>query len=119
MMKQMSEEMRQCIEDCARCAAVCAHTSHHCLGLGGEHASPEHQGLLHDCTQICGVSVAFMARLSPHASHLCRECAEICTACADDCERLASGDDVMTRCAETCRTCAQSCERMAAAGVGR
>ncbi len=112
-----SREMQQCIKDCAECATICAQTAHHCLGLGGRHASPEHQGLLQDCKQICAVAVGFMSRNSNYAMAVCRECAEICTACAEECDRMANGDQMMRQCAEVCRRCAQSCERMAAAGV--
>lgn len=112
-----SREVQQCIKDCAECASVCAQTAHHCLHLGGEHAAPEHQGLLQDCKAICGVAVGFMSRSSHHAGHICRECAEICAECASACDRIANGDAMMKQCAQTCRTCAQSCERMAGAGV--
>lgn len=112
-----NRETQQCIRDCGECATVCAQTTHHCLHLGGDHASPEHQGLLRDCAQICGVAVGFMARSSHHASEICRLCTEICVACADDCDRLADGDSMMKQCVQVCRKCAQSCEKMAAAGV--
>ena len=115
-----SKETLACMKDCAECAIICAQTAHHCLHLGGEHASPEHQGLLEDCRSICGTSVGFMARASHHAGHLCRECAEIGTEWAADCDRLADsggGDQLMKQCAQVCRKCAQSCEKMAAAHV--
>src|SRR5437016_4417524 len=76
-----SKETQQCIKDCAECASMCAQTAHHCLHLGGEHASPEHQGLLQDCKQICATALGFMSRASHHAGAICRECAEICNAC--------------------------------------
>jgi hypothetical protein len=85
--------------------------------MGGEHASPEHQNVMQDCKQICALAVGFMARESRHMGHVCRECAEICTARADDCDRMAHGDPLMKQCAEVCRRCAQSCEKMAGAGV--
>ncbi len=110
-------EMQQCIEDCGDCASTCAQTSHHCLHMGGEHAAPEHQGILRDCAQLCGVAVGFMARSSPRAAEICRMCAETCIECAADCDRLANGDPTMQRCAEVCRQCAKSCEHMASAGV--
>lgn len=112
-----SRETQGCIKDCADCASMCAQCAHYCLKMGGEHAAPEHQGLLHDCKAICGVAVGFMARGSHYAAAICRECAEICTACADACARLANGDQMMGQCAEVCRRCAQSCEKMASAGV--
>ncbi len=108
-----SADMQQCLTICGECAAVCAQTSHHCLGLGGDHASQNHQVLLQDCTSICATSACFMCRTSPHSADVCRMCADICTKCAAECDRVGKGDSMMTKCAETCRKCAQSCEKMA------
>lgn len=108
-----SREMLDCMKDCMECAGACAQTIHHCLHLGGEHASPEHQGLLRDCEEICGLAASFMSRSSHHAAEVCRQCATICAECADDCARLANGEQLMSRCAEICRKCSRSCERMA------
>src|SRR5262245_56441781 len=110
-------EMIEGIKACADCATICAQTAHHCLHLGGEHALPEHQGLLQDCKQICAVAVGFMARASHHSADLCRQCGTICNECADDCDRMAQEDRLMRHCAEVCRRCAQSCEKMAGAMV--
>jgi hypothetical protein len=115
--QSLSPQLQACIQDCAECATICAQTAHHCLQLGGDHASPDHQGLLHDCKQLCAVVVGFMSRASQHASEICRLCATICGQCADDCERIANGDTVMQQCIQTCRKCAQSCENMASAAV--
>lgn len=106
------EKMLRCIEDCLQCAGICAHCSDHCLRMGGAHASPDHQGIMRDCAEICAVSASFMARRSRHAEHVCRECADVCRECAQSCERLAEGDSVMTRCAQLCWRCAVSCEAM-------
>lgn len=112
-----SKDTLDCMKACGECATICAQTAHHCLHLGGPHASPEHHNLLLDCAGICGLSACFTARSSEHAGHICKECAEICTACADSCEKLAKGDKLMTQCAEACRRCAQTCEKMAGAHV--
>ena len=106
-------DVEQCITECAECAIVCAETAHHCLQMGGEHASPGHQGLLQDCKQICNVAAAFMARSSPRSGSLCRLCAEICSECEEECERLARGDSLMTQCTKVCGRCARSCAEMA------
>lgn len=112
-----SQQTQKCMDECAACAAMCTFTAHHCLHLGGAHAAPEHQRLLHDCAEICAAAVPFMARSSPYAIAICRECAEICAACGDDCDRLADGEQVMARCAQTCKSCSRACESMSAAGV--
>ena len=104
--------MMQCIEDCLQCVGICAHCSAHCLGMGGEHASKEHQGIMRDCSEICVVAASFVARQSRHADHVCTECADVCRDCGESCERLAQGDTMMTRCAQLCRRCVESCLAM-------
>ena len=47
MAHQIDTRMRECIDECQDCHAVCVETAAHCLTLGGKHASPEHQTLLH------------------------------------------------------------------------
>jgi hypothetical protein len=110
----ISAEMQQCIDECTRCHAICVTTASHCLELGGKHADPAHVGLLLDCAQICQTSADFMLRGSDRHQLTCRICADICRACAEDCERMAGGDQMLRQCAEVCRRCEQSCERMAA-----
>lgn len=106
--------MRECIDNCINCHAVCAETISHCLSMGGEHASPNHIKLLQDCAQICMTSADFMLRMSDYHPQTCGVCADICEACAEECEGMASGDgaDFMQRCADACRKCAESCRRM-------
>jgi len=104
--------MEQCAEICHECQDACLKAITHCLEMGGEHASREHQTMLTDCAAICGVSHGFLHRQSSHHHHTCGACAEICRACADDCERTGNGDAVMKECALACRRCAESCEQM-------
>lgn len=112
-----SQEMLSCMRDCVECASICAQCLHHCLHMGGEHAAPDHQGLMRDCEEICGVAASFMSRSSHQIADLCRVCAAVCTECGDSCDRLANGDALMKQCAQTCRRCAQSCEQMSTANV--
>jgi hypothetical protein len=112
-----STEMLACMKQCGECAQLCSQCAHHCLHLGDEHASPEHQCMLHDCAGICSLAACFIARSSPHSGHLCNECAEICTLCADQCEGMAKGDTMMTRCVAACRSCAAACQKMSTAAV--
>ena len=112
---QLSQEMRQCIENCTACHQVCLQTIQHCLGMGGKHAEQSHIRLMADCAQICAVSADFMLRMSLLHARTCEVCAEACRRCADDCERVGGGQDVqMKQCADICRRCAESCQRMAA-----
>ncbi|MDX2132945.1 MAG: four-helix bundle copper-binding protein [Planctomycetota bacterium] len=115
MPQQDPKRMEACAETCHECQDECLRTIVHCLEIGGEHASREHQTLLMDCALICGVSHSVLHRGSAQHEHTCRACAAICRACADDCERMGSGDTVMQECAQVCRRCAGSCEEMSGA----
>ena len=109
----MSTEMQRCIQECLDCYAACTTTSAHCLQMGGEHASLEHQTALLDCAKTCQTSADFMLRGSALHARVCAVCAEACRACEQHCRRMGQGDPVMEQCAEACRRCAESCERMA------
>ena len=116
MAHEINAAMRECIDECQNCHAICVETAAHCLTLGGKHASYDHQTLLQDCGQICQTSADYMLRGSSLHRDTCRACAEVCDRCAASCERM--GDDAtMKRCAEACRSCAESCRRMAGAAA--
>lgn len=112
-----SREIRECIQSCLECGDACTRTAAHCLKMGGEHASPEHQTILQDCADACFTAARFMGRGSHLHARTCGVCAEACETCADDCDRLADGDKPMQECARICRRCAESCRQMAGAGV--
>lgn len=108
-----SREMRECIDACQDCAEHCIRCSIHCLCMGGPHAAPDHQIILRDCADICGVAVRFMHRNSLHHAHVCLEASEICRRCSESCAALARGDWTMTECVEACRRAAQACHFIA------
>jgi hypothetical protein len=110
--RKISREMRECIQNCQGCHAICMETMMHCLQMGGQHADPDHIGLMADCAEICQTSANFMLRGSEMHHRTCGVCADVCRRCADDCERIDPGDEMMQRCAEMCRRCAESCTRM-------
>ena len=114
MTSRHTAEMQECIDNCARCHAVCVETTAHCLELGGRHAEAHHIRLLQDCAQICATSADFMLRGSDLHHHTCGACAEVCERCAEACARIGD-DDMMRRCAEACRRCAESCRLMSEA----
>jgi hypothetical protein len=115
-MPHISAEIRECIDNCQNCHAICQETVSHCLQKGGPHAAPDHIRLLLDCVQICATSADFMLRGSDLHTYTCGVCAEVCELCAQDCERFGD-DEMMRRCAEICRRCAESCRRMAGGHV--
>jgi hypothetical protein len=82
----------------------------HCLAVGGKHTEKRHFTLMIACAEICRTAAHFMLIESPHHKHLCKECAEICTECAADCEQIGDMDE----CVEACKACAAECERMSA-----
>ena len=108
-----NEDMRQCIQLCQDCHAICIQMIDHCLKLGGRHAAPDHIRLLMDCAQICATNTDFMIRESVFHDRMCGLCSEICQRCAERCERIAGDDQMIKQCVEMCRRCAGSCERMA------
>ncbi len=112
MPHQISDDLRQCIQNCTECHTMCAETAAHCLGMGGPHAAADHIGALLDCAATCSLSADLMLRGSPLHPQACRLCTAACERCAESCERLAD-DQTMQQCAEWCRRCAESCRRMA------
>lgn len=110
-MEVLSKEMKKCIDACVECEKVCMETIMHCLHHGGEHATPEHIGLLKDCAAACRVSAELMSTNSRFHKEMCSLCTKICNACADECEKF--DEKFMKDCAKACRDCAKSCEKMA------
>ena len=111
MTHQTSPKMKQCIEECQSCHAVCVETTTHCLEMGDVHAEASHIRALLDCADACRASADFMLRGSPMHGAACRLCAEACETCAESCQRMG-GDETMQQCAEACRRCASSCRQM-------
>jgi hypothetical protein len=110
-MYHQTPEMKNCIEECLACYQTClGMASGHCLEKGGDHTEPHHFRLMLSCAEICRTAAHFMLLGSDHYKHLCRECVEICSECARDCERL--GD--MQECVDACRRCEECCRRLAA-----
>jgi hypothetical protein len=107
----MSEEVRQCIQDCLDCFRTCNQTLIRCLGMDGRHAEMEHLNLIMDCARICNTNADFMLRNSTYYPQTCGLTADICSECADICDRFE--DDFMKECASVCRRCAESCREMA------
>ncbi len=107
----MSDEVKECIQDCVDCYRTCTETLTRCLSLGGKHSEGRHINLIIDCSRICNINTDFMLRNSTHYSQTCKVTADICDACANNCEEF--DDDFMKDCASICRKCAESCREMA------
>jgi len=111
-LRELSEEMQECVANCLDCHAVCTETIDHCLSKGGEHARPEHIRLLQDCAQISAASADFLLRQSDFHPQTCLVCANVCEQCATSCLTMANGDELLEQCAEICRQCAATCREM-------
>lgn len=109
VVKDLSDEMQACIENCMSCHQICVVTLSHCIEKGGRHAEAAHLKSLIDCAQICTTSADFMSRNSYIHPLVCGACAEACLTCAQSCELFAEDN----ACAEMCRRCADSCKQMA------
>jgi hypothetical protein len=109
----MDPNMKECIEDCRKCADICEETITHCLDMGGKHAEESHINLLKECITVCKRAEEAMTAGAPNHKEICAECAEVCRKCAESCESIDPEDEQMMRCAEMCKKCADSCEQMA------
>ena len=74
----VSDPMQMCIDLCQECHDTCLQTIRHCLTMGGDHAAPDHIGLMLDCAAICLTDAEFMMRSSPLHHEVCAACAAAC-----------------------------------------
>ena len=106
----ISQEMRNCIDECLECFSKCSETIQHCLVMGGKHAEKNHISLLQACADICQTSARTMLGGAFVHMQVCGACADVCEKCAEDCEAMS--EEFMRECAAVCRSCAESCRRM-------
>jgi hypothetical protein len=104
----LSEEQRECIENCTEATQVCEWCADECLG---SEDMEECARLCRDVADIASLHARFMARDSDYSGHLAEACAEACEACADECETHDA--DHCQLCAEVLRECAETCRNMA------
>jgi hypothetical protein len=96
----------------AECAHACHHCSTACLREEDVKMMATCIKLDMDCAQICELTAAFVSRGSDHAKHALKECAEICSKCADECEKHEHMEHCK-KCADACRKCADACRKAA------
>lgn len=101
-------QYKVCIEACLRCAAVCNHCA-------SESAKENHDGMMAACIQldmecaaVCYAAAELMSLGSARIKDICKLCAEICDACADECSK--HDNEHCRECAEICSKCADECE---------
>jgi len=105
----LSDEQRECIENCNEAAEVCEWCADECLGSEDMEQCAR---LCRDVADIASLHARFMARDSAYSDHLAGACVEACEACADECETHDA--DHCQLCAEVLRECAESCRDMIA-----
>lgn len=106
------EKFRACMDACNACADACDFCSTACLGEQDVKTMARCIALDMDCAQICRIAAAWMARGSEFAVAICQQCADICSACGDECAKHQMAH--CQQCAEACRRCAQACRSMVA-----
>ncbi len=109
----METTYRSCIEACLRCAEACDHCAASCLRETDVAMMAMCIQLDIECSSMCRTAAQLMQLHSNHANAACQLCADICTACAEECEK--HDHDHCRECAMQCRACAEECMSMAAA----
>jgi hypothetical protein len=104
-------KFQSCITACYECAVACTHCESACLDEQDVKMCVTCIKLDHDCAAICFLAVEAMASGSQFAKQICKLCAEICTACANECEKHAHLEHCKA-CAVACRKCAEECSKM-------
>ena len=109
----MNSSYQTCIEICNRCAEVCEQCLAACLKEEDTNMMAECIRLDLDCVSVCRTAATLMLLESNHANAMCQLCADVCTACAEECEKHDM--DHCQKCAAMCRDCAAECMSMTAA----
>ena len=106
--KRLSEEQRECIENCNEAAEVCEWCADESLG---DSEMEECARLCRDVADLTSLHARFMSRNSEYSATLAEACANACEACADECSRHDANHCQV--CADILRNCAESCRSMA------
>ena len=101
-----------CIEASLRCAAICNYCAASCAKEKDAHHMAKCIQLNMECAAICYAAAELMSLGSDKVQEICRICAIMCDACADECSK--HDHDHCRECAEACRKCADECEVMMA-----
>ncbi|WP_058365514.1 four-helix bundle copper-binding protein [Haloparvum sedimenti] len=104
----LSDDQRECIENCNEAAEASEWCADECLG------DPDMERcarLCRDVADLTSLHARFMARRSQYSSTLAAACAEACEACAEECGKHDATHCQV--CAEVLQECAESCRGMA------
>jgi hypothetical protein len=108
-MDHLSEEQRDCLENCFEAAETCEWCADECLDEDMDMANCIR--LCRDVADIASLHARFMARESGYSENLAEVCAGLCEECAEECERHDHHHCQV--CADVVRECAESCREMA------
>ena len=107
---RLSDDQRECIENCNEAAEVCEWCADECLG---DPDMEECARLCRDVADLTSLHARFMARGSDYSGQLAATCADACEACAEECSQHDA--DHCQVCAEVLSECAETCRQMASA----
>lgn len=106
------ERTAECIDICFEAAQASEWCATACTRMGEEDMARCIE-LCRDVADITTLHARMMARDSDYSSAVAATCADLCTACADECDK--HDEDHCQVCADVLRECADSCRDMASA----
>lgn len=109
-----NSHFQSCIDACLRCASICDHCASACLQEKDVQMLTRCIQLDNESAAICYATAQVMSLNGEHAEQICRVCADVCLACAEECEKHSHMEHCK-QCAEACRQCAEECRKMVGA----
>lgn len=89
---------------------VCAAACENCVSISINDGKPlSCCPLCIDCADVCILAFRLEAHNSRYVKEVMAVCADICTACAEECEKHAGYYPHCKACAAACRKCAEVC----------
>jgi hypothetical protein len=101
-------QYKVCIEACLNCAAVCRYCAISCSREANPAPLTMCIQLNLECAAVCMAAAELMAIGSERVKEICKLCATMCDACAEECSKHLH--DHCRECAEVCTSCADQCE---------
>ena len=103
-------QYKSCIDACLRCASICNHCASSCTQEDDVKIMAACIQLDMECAVICYAAAQLMSLGSNKAKQICRICADLCEACANECGKHQHGH--CQECAKACKECASICSTM-------